>query len=236
MDTKTKNSLSWLALGASLLLAAWLAYESYFRIIGLKNNDQEFHFGESSISNEVQADVSMDKVIAAHLFGVEPVEAKVEAPKVVDAPITRLNLKLTGIISGATPELSYAMIEITRGQTSVVAIGNPIGNTGADLHDIGEDHILIDHRGKIEKLELERELLSFTAPTIIQPTTIEALNLSESELSALTQVSESKTLVQPEETLQFNDGSYEISESLGSIDGPDDEEFQDDEEDLEAGE
>ena len=96
---------------------------------------------------------SLDRTINTHLFGVVPAKPKkVEAPKpkVVEAPKTKLNLRLTGIISGSGNFPGFAMIEVSRNETSVVSVGSDIGKTGASLHAINSDHVLIDHRGNIE--------------------------------------------------------------------------------------
>jgi len=193
MNIKTRNFLAWSALGLSLAATGWVIYDIYLRYPLLLNDDQVLHFGESSIVAQDNEAVTLDEVINAHLFGVQPVAVKkvVEQPKVVNAPRTRLNLKLTGLVSSASEKYGYAMIEIKRGETSVIGVGKEIGKTGAKLHAIESNHILIDHRGKIEKLQLERDILKVAEPNSISNDTIKQLNLTEAELSALTQIAES---------------------------------------------
>jgi general secretion pathway protein C len=161
----------------------------------LVNDDQVLHFTETTIGAQVSEAISLNEVINAHLFGVQPVAVKkvVEQPKVINAPKTRLNLKLTGLVASSSEEYGFAMIEIKRGETSVVGVGKEIGKTGARLHAIESDHILIDHRGKIEKLQLERDVLKVGEPDSISSETIKQLNLTESELATLTQIGESSS-------------------------------------------
>jgi general secretion pathway protein C len=195
MNVKTRNFLAWSALGLSLAATGWVMYDIYLRYPMLVNDDQVLHFTETTIGAQVSEAISLNEVINAHLFGVQPVAVKkvVEQPKVINAPKTRLNLKLTGLVASSSEEYGFAMIEIKRGETSVVGVGKEIGKTGARLHAIESDHILIDHRGKIEKLQLERDVLKVGEPDSISSETIKQLNLTESELATLTQIGESSS-------------------------------------------
>ncbi len=123
-----------------------------------------------------------------HLFDVQPAAAKVVQPKVINAPKTQMKLKLTGLVSASSTEFGYAMIEVKRCETSVVGVGQKIGKTSAKLHAIQGGHILIDYRGKIEKLQLEREILGFADTNALSTETIKQLNLSVVELATLTQI------------------------------------------------
>jgi type II secretory pathway component PulC len=256
MDIKTKNSIGWMLLILAFAGTGWAVYDSANRIRELHTEDQVFNFGDGSLQISDQQAVTLDRVINVHLFGVVPVkvEKQVEEPKVqiVDAPKTRLNLTLTGIVSGHSPELGFAMIEVSRGETSVVTVGNEIGKTGVTLHAIEADHVLINHQGKIEKLPLEREALGLggTPDSEPAPVTVKELALSAAELAALTQVGESVEQessafragnVEDESNI-FSDESFIQSESRSQIEplqpgdeslateGEEDEEEEDDEE------
>ncbi len=195
MNAKTRNFFGWLALCLSLTATGWVIYDINLRYHSLVSDDQVLYFGKSSIGKQANESISLDEVINAHLFGIQPVTAKVvvEKPKVVNAPKTRLNLKLTGLVSSSTAEYGFAMIEIKRGETSIIGVGKEIGKTGAKLHAIESNHILIDHRGKIEKLQLERKIIKLTEANSVSAETIKQLNLSEAELATLTQIGESNS-------------------------------------------
>lgn len=240
MDIKTKNFIGWMLLLLALAGTGWAVYDSANRIRNLHTDDQVFNFGDGSLQISDQQAVTLDRVINVHLFGVVPpkVEKKVEAPKVqvVDAPKTRLNLTLTGIVAGGSPDMAYAMIEVSRGETSVVTVGNEIGKTGATLHAIKVDHVLIDHKGKIEKLPLEREALGMgnTPDRAPAPVTVRELDLSAAELAALTQVGESVEQESPVfpagseegESNIFSDESFIQSETQGQIEPVQPEDLQ----------
>lgn len=204
MNIKTRNSLAWAALGLAIAALLWVVYDVTMRFRALNSEDQELHFGDGSTDEVTNASVSFKEVINAHLFGVEPVAAKVDKPKVVNAPKTRLKLKLTGLISTSASEFGYAMIEVSRGETNVVGVGKEIGKTGAKLHAIEPDHILIDHRGKIEKLQLERQILGINEENDLSSETIKQLNLTESELAALIEIGDTD----PIEEEQYGDDSF----------------------------
>ena len=195
MDTQTKNTLAYMVLMLALGGTAWAVYDSYERIRSLHEEDQVITFGDgSTIAGESPAVVmtSLDRTINTHLFGVVPVKpekVEIPEPKVVEAPKTKLNLRLTGIISGSESFPGFAMIEVSRNETTVVSVGGEIGKTGASLHTIHSDHVLIDHRGNIEKIELERLLLGGLSVASAGPVTVKELDLSAAELAALTQVS-----------------------------------------------
>lgn len=165
-----------------------VAREVYMRHL-IPQSVQRFSFSveESAVARE---NANLAKVTRQHIFGVVPPVKKkvVEKPKVVEAPKTRLKLNLTGIIAGRTAEENRAMVEIKRGNTSVVKVGEEIGKTKAKLLAVHSDHILIEHRGKTEKLELVRPELSLTDLRLQSDQTISALNINVAEFEALAKV------------------------------------------------
>ena len=182
------SSASWLCLLFSMIALVVVAREVYTQHF-IPESVQRFSF--SSVGSVVTRDnVNLAEVARQHIFGVVPPVKKkvVEKPKVVEAPKTRLKLSLTGIIAGGTADENRAMIEIKRGNTSVVKVGEVIGKTRAKLTAVYSDHILIEHRGKTEKLELVRPELSLTDLRLQSDQTISALNINVAEFEALAKV------------------------------------------------
>ncbi len=227
MQIKYRNLTPWMVLGLSIAMALWVVFEMTNRLRELSVEDQVLHFGEDSADPQLPQSLTLDSVINAHLFGLPPTEKKVVVPKVVNAPITELNLILSGLVIGPTLDSGYALIEVARGETSIVNIGQKIGKTGAVLHGIEADHILIERGGKIEKLEMDREVLGSANQESISMNTIKPLNLSEAELSALTEIGEAQTGEAQYSEVQQEFQSGEILES--------DDDFLDSDEDLEPG-
>ncbi len=183
------STLSWLLLLGAMVVLAGVGYDVYKRHIAPRE-PQHFHFGSVQQSAEAGR-VELTEIIDAHIFGVVPVakkKIKVLKPEVVEAPETRLNLTLTGVITASNPLHRRAMIEVKRGQTSVVQVGAEIGKTGATLNAVFADYILIEHRGKLEKLVLERSLLKLSDRAAQNKQTISALNINIAEFEALAEV------------------------------------------------
>lgn len=182
------SAASWLLLfgaTAAIAMTGFEIYNSHLRSAA----GQQFNFGSAPTAAR-GGNVGLASTINSHLFGTVPVKVKpkVEKPKVVEAPETRLNLSLTGVVTAPDPKNSHAMIEIERGQTSVVRVGAEIGKTGAQLNAVFADHILIDHRGEIEKLAINRESLDLTNVSANNAQTISALNFNVAEFEALAAV------------------------------------------------
>ncbi len=148
----------------ALLLLAMVAYHIYQRHFMQQRIGQMYQFDDLPTLNKVQLNADIQKIIDGHVFGVlpqppEPSAVVVEAP-VKPVPKTRLNIKLTGIIDSELPENGIAMIEVERGRTLVVAVGEKIGKTDAILHQVLPGEILLDRNGTIESVKMVRKTLS----------------------------------------------------------------------------
>ena len=109
-------------------------------------------------SNGAQAPTATElaKVIASiHLFGdASKKEKPKEIPKAVE-PIkdTSLNLQLSGVFASDPAETAIAIISEGSGEQSAYGIGDKInGNTS--LEAVYADHVILRHRGNLEKLSL----------------------------------------------------------------------------------
>lgn len=96
------------------------------------------------------------QLVEANLFGAyteQPVSKPV-APVVTDAPKTRLNLVLVGVVSSSAPETSLAVIA-NRGSQATYGLGETIEGTRAKLKSVLPDRVIIDNSGRFETLMLE---------------------------------------------------------------------------------
>jgi general secretion pathway protein C len=100
-------------------------------------------------------------LLDAHLFGLAPAEPLGPAPPpaaVVDAPDTNLSLKLTGLQAYPDPAAGQAIIDGGRGQEKIYRVGETIeGGSGAVLHSVLEDRVILNRDGRLESLRLPRE-------------------------------------------------------------------------------
>ena len=90
-----------------------------------------------------------ERVVAAHLFGVATTK-KVEA---VEAPETRLNLKLHGVYATDDESKGYALIASGSGREKLYATGQSVpGN--AVLKAVFPDRVILDRKGRYETLRM----------------------------------------------------------------------------------
>ena len=183
--------ISWILLFSAMVLLGKTLLDTYQRHV-LVDNSQTFVFG--AVNQERQSfQTDLREIIRQHIFGTVPVvKPKPKKPKVVEAPISKLKLKLTGLVAADDPKQGHAMVEIKRGQTGVVKVGAAIGKTGAKLNAVFPDHILIEHRGKLEKVVMKRSVLALTEPSRISEQTVQELNINVKEFEALAEVDASE--------------------------------------------
>jgi general secretion pathway protein C len=102
-----------------------------------------------------RAAVDVQSVVAAHLFGVAVPDPTVQDPE--NAPLSSANLVLTGTIASEDPKHGIAIIS-DGGPAKVFAVGDNI--SGAALHSVYLDHVILDRAGVLETLVLPRNLTS----------------------------------------------------------------------------
>lgn len=91
-----------------------------------------------------------------HLFGEAQRKAPVTETKVIEAPDTRLNLKLRGVLASSDPEAARAIIADGKGVEDSYGVGKNLpGN--AVLREIYADRVILEYRGRLETLRLPKE-------------------------------------------------------------------------------
>ena len=99
--------------------------------------------------------VSVSKIQALNLFGEYNSEAvEEEVVEIEDAPQTRLNLTLTGVVASSNRENAAAIIEHQSSQETY-GIGDLITGTRATLEQVHNDRVLIKQSGRLETLMLD---------------------------------------------------------------------------------
>jgi type II secretory pathway component PulC len=160
------RTMNWVAMSVALLLLVMVGYHIYQRHYTQQRVSQMYQFNDLPALNSIQVSADIQKIIDGHIFGVIPEAPQPSAVVVKEptkpAPKTRLNIKLTGIIDSDSPKNGIAMIEVERGRTLVVAVGEKIGKTDAILHQVLPGEILLDRNGSIESVKMARKTLSLT--------------------------------------------------------------------------
>jgi general secretion pathway protein C len=114
--------------------------------------------------------VAMARISQWHLFGVAQKALPKPTAKITEAPDTRLNLKLRGVVASSEPTAARAIIADGRGMQESYAIDDTLpGN--AVLREIYPDRVILEYRGRLETLRLPKEdAPSALAPAVVKST------------------------------------------------------------------
>ena len=93
--------------------------------------------------------IAADEVVSRHLFG----EAKEAEAKIVEAPETRLNLKLRGVYATSDEHKGYALIASGSGKEKLFATGQSVPGS-AVLKAVYPDRVILDRKGRYETLRM----------------------------------------------------------------------------------
>ncbi|MCG9705309.1 type II secretion system protein GspC [Photobacterium damselae] len=108
-------------------------------------------------------------LIAMNLFGLYQQSAQpVATPVKQDAPETRLNLTLNGVVASSNPEKALAIIT-NQGKQNTYGLNEAIKGTRATLQAVYADRVIIRNSGSDETLMLDGVKFSKTS-TATQPT------------------------------------------------------------------
>ena len=99
------------------------------------------------------ATVNFATIADVHLFGVPGAEPVIAAT--VDAPETRLDLKLRGTVAADDPAMAHAIIADGNGQDKVYFLKDKLPG-GAELHEVFTDRVILNRAGAFETLRLPK--------------------------------------------------------------------------------
>ena len=113
--------------------------------------------GNASQSDSKSGRVDITRISQWHLFGdAKKVVAKPVA-KVIDAPDTKLNLKLLGLLASSDAVAARAIIADGKGVQEAYAVDENLpGN--AVLREIYADRVILEYRGRMETLRLPKDI------------------------------------------------------------------------------
>lgn len=109
----------------------------------------------SFTSGSSQRGVNINKIQQLNLFGnATAISKPVEQKPVTDAPETRLNLTLTGVVVSSDEDAATAIVE-NRGTQNVYGLGEKIDGTNASLQQVFKDRVIIRNGTRDETLMLD---------------------------------------------------------------------------------
>jgi general secretion pathway protein C len=148
-----------IAKGLSAILFVYLAYllAQITWLVMPEGDYKVSHSVNSKLTNKQQekSALSMTSLKSLNLFGLytdKPEEIK--TLDVTDAPETRLNLTLAGVVASDEKSTSAAVIE-NNGKQETYSPGETITGTRAVLDSVFNDRVIIKHAGRLETLMLD---------------------------------------------------------------------------------
>ncbi|MDX1454890.1 MAG: type II secretion system protein GspC [Gammaproteobacteria bacterium] len=155
-----------------VLLAGWLSAELVWRVADTWSFKPGMPPAEALAGADSNSSGSIDlaRVAATHMFGAAD-PAEVQAASTINAPETRLNLKLRGILSATEADFSRAIIA-SGSLEKVYAVGSSVPG-GAVVHSVLADRVILDRRGQLETLTLPRQSADIT-PEIREESSVDS--------------------------------------------------------------
>ncbi len=136
----------------------------------------------SSVSQVSETRLDTANLYNSHLFGEFQTAVKPSAkPKLEDAPKSRLNVIVVGVVTSSDPQKSLAVVA-KGGKQATYGINEVIEGTRAKLVQVQSDRIIVDNAGRNETVMLEG--LKFTAP-VAKPQTKAVSPLSQDKLNKI---------------------------------------------------
>ncbi|MGO1295678.1 MAG: type II secretion system protein GspC [Vibrio sp.] len=117
------------------------------------------------VVNQTPSDININDLKQADLFGhytAKPSDNELQSVA-VDAPKTRLNLSLVGVVSSSNSHSSLAVIS-HQGSQDTYGLGETIDGTSVKLKAVLPDRVIIDNAGRDETLMLSG--LDYSKPRV----------------------------------------------------------------------
>lgn len=154
-----------LAFLASLLLVVLLAHalaQLTWALLPAPNQALPPPAASPTATPTAQADFR--KLAALHLFGrAEQAASAARSNAPIDAPETRLNLTLRGILFNTSPDLTRAIISAPGREDELYRPGSQLPG-GATIDQIYADRVMLLRNGQYETLRLPEESQAMAAP------------------------------------------------------------------------
>lgn len=126
--------------------------------------------GQALTARDGPAGADAQAIADAHIFGEADADDAGPGPGPVipdDVPESASSLQLRGTIASEKPELSAAIISDGGRDEKVYLIGDPI-ISGAKLHAVLRDHVVLNENGNLTKLSLPQDFPQSAAPAAVR--------------------------------------------------------------------
>ncbi len=120
------------------------------------------NLSRSAVSDTSSQQQKIQQITQAHLFGIY--QTKAAKPVKTEAPETRLNLTLKGVLAATPMENASAIIAMGKaGKEDIYGIGDRVSS--ATLKEIHADRVILERNGRYETLRMPKE---FSKNTLIK--------------------------------------------------------------------
>ncbi|HEX5787791.1 MAG TPA: type II secretion system protein GspC [Woeseiaceae bacterium] len=169
------NSLlpAWVSLVLAILIGWQLAKIVWMLVPGpAAGQPVEVPKNGAAVAPGGAADTDASVIASAHLFGEADVREEAAPPPAEHEALEETNLsnlKLRGTIASDRPEYSIAIIADGGNEEKVYAVGDPVAS-GASLHAVYPDRVVLNEQGALTNLSLPRDFGPSSASAYIAPT------------------------------------------------------------------
>lgn len=168
------NSLfpAWVSLVIVVLMGWQLAKIVWMLVPGPATGDTvEIPRNGAAVAQAGSQASDSQSISSAHLFGEAADEDESPAPVVELEQLEETNLrnlKLRGTIASDEPEFSIAIIADSGNEEKVYAVGDPVAS-GASLHAVYRDRVVLNEQGALTNLSLPREFAASRSTYVAPP-------------------------------------------------------------------
>ncbi len=154
-----------------------------------------------------------------HLFGEIQKIASVPVAQTTEAPDTRLNLKLHGLLASSDPVEARAIIADGKGAEDAYAVDQTLpGN--AVLREIYADRVILEHRGRLETLRLPKdEVVSGIVSTTTRARTHTTRQAGTADNAALLRQYRDALMSEPQTLMNLVSASPVTDKTTGRLKG-----------------
>lgn len=153
-----QQRMSMLLVIVLLSASAWLLGKMVWMLLEPETEITPWRAGQVSTSGDSNlSSIDLSDVHNAHWFGRYQADAAPvvrQQPVVTDAPKTKLNLTLVGVVASSNGNKSLAVIA-NRGQQATYGLDEVIEGTRAKLKAVLVDRVIIENAGRDETLMLD---------------------------------------------------------------------------------
>jgi general secretion pathway protein C len=151
-------------IGLVILLAQALAVLAWKFVPAPAGSEWQPPTPSASVGTPAASGPNIERIASAHLFGEYQAPADPALAELNEAPDTRLDLTLLGILSATAERGSRALIGASNGEEKPYAIGDDVVR-GVRLQAIFPDRVILARNGQLETLRLDKDAPRAPLPT-----------------------------------------------------------------------